>query len=209
MLFGAMEMDGPSRSSFRTLSTAKKRIADENLREDSEEPVVLTPPQGARVPAKLRLSVSRKQMDILVSDSQQADIDESSLNKRKRALFGASRTNSKSPDSLLPPPDFEAASYPKGWGVGKKRKLVNVDVVESMRRIAVHEMNRKDREIIGLNGQLEEDSRTMEYLQLQLQQERSKRLQAERENAILQGQIAMLVNIIDEGEEMDVTVHES
>ncbi|KAJ0965762.1 hypothetical protein J5N97_026900 [Dioscorea zingiberensis] len=37
---------------------------------------------------------------------------------------------------LLPPPDFESASYPKGWLVGKKRKLVNVDVVESIVRIA-------------------------------------------------------------------------
>jgi hypothetical protein len=44
---------------------------------------------------------------------------------------------------LLPPPDFESANYPKGWLIGKKRKLVNVDVVESMRRIAVQEMNRK------------------------------------------------------------------
>ena len=46
-------------------------------------------------------------------------------------------------ESLLPPPDFDSTTYPKGWLIGKKRKLVNVDVVESMRRIAVQEMNRK------------------------------------------------------------------
>lgn len=66
------------------------------------------------------------------------------LSERRRALFEPLGPNGpKSPDSLLPPPDFDAASYPRGWVIGKKRKLVNVDVVESMRRIAVHEMNRK------------------------------------------------------------------
>lgn len=71
------------------------------------------------------------------------------LSEKRKALFeplepittvnGRGQSN----ESLLPPPDFDAASYPKGWLIGKKRKLVNVDVVESMRRIAVQEMNRK------------------------------------------------------------------
>ncbi|XP_011034590.1 PREDICTED: uncharacterized protein LOC105132670 isoform X4 [Populus euphratica] len=107
-----------------------------------------------------------------------------------------------SAESLLPPPDFDAASYPKGWLIGKKRKLVNVDVVESMRRIAVQEMNRKDREIDGLNEQLEEDARCLEHLQLQLLQEKSKRAEVERENAMLQDQISMLMNMLQENEPM-------
>lgn len=72
------------------------------------------------------------------------------LSEKRKALFEPlepiTNLNGKRPtaaDALLPPPDFEAANYPKGWLIGKKRKLVNVDVVESMRRIAVQEMNRK------------------------------------------------------------------
>jgi hypothetical protein len=68
------------------------------------------------------------------------------LSEKRKALFEPLEPiNGKrsSSDMLLPPPDFEPASYPKGWLVGKKRKLVNVDVVESMRRIAIQEMNRK------------------------------------------------------------------
>ncbi|XWS19172.1 hypothetical protein CRYUN_Cryun32bG0109100 [Craigia yunnanensis] len=73
----------------------------------------------------------------------------SELSDRRKALFEPlepiKNVNGRRPsaESLLPPPDFDAASYPKGWLIGKKRKLVNVDVVESMRRIAVQEMNRK------------------------------------------------------------------
>lgn len=67
------------------------------------------------------------------------------LSDRRKALFEPLEPTKRQPSAemLLPPPDFDAASYPKGWLVGKKRKLVNVDVVESMRRIAVQEMNRK------------------------------------------------------------------
>lgn len=68
------------------------------------------------------------------------------LSEKRKALFEPLEPiNGKrnSAEMLLPPPDFEPASYPKGWLVGKKRKLVNVDVVESMRRIAIQEMNRK------------------------------------------------------------------
>uniref|UniRef100_A0A1J3EX86 Protein HEADING DATE REPRESSOR 1 n=1 Tax=Noccaea caerulescens TaxID=107243 RepID=A0A1J3EX86_NOCCA len=130
------------------------------------------------------------------------------LSEKRKALFEPlepiTNLNGKRPtaaDSLLPPPDFESANYPKGWLIGKKRKLVNVDVVESMRRIAVQEMNRKDREIDGLNEQLEEDSRCLEHLQLQLLQERSKRTEIERENTMLKEQVDMLVNMIQEEEE--------
>lgn len=128
------------------------------------------------------------------------------LSERRRALFEplepVTNVNGKRPsaESLLPPPDFESANYPKGWLVGKKRKLVNVDVVESMRRIAVQEMNRKDREIDGLNEQLEEDARCLEHLQLQLLQERSKRTEVERENMMLKEQVDMLVNMLHEEE---------
>lgn len=72
------------------------------------------------------------------------------LSEKRKALFEplepiTTTLNGRrvSNESLLPPPDFDTASYPKGWLIGKKRKLVNVDVVESMRRIAVQEMNRK------------------------------------------------------------------
>ncbi|KAJ7962728.1 putative Snf1-related kinase interactor 1 [Quillaja saponaria] len=92
--------------------------------------------------------------------------------------------------------------YPKGWLIGKKRKLVNVDVVEKMRRIAVQEMNRKDREIGGLNEQLEEDARCLEHLQIQLVEERSKRAEVQRENAMLQEQATMLMDMLQENEQM-------
>lgn len=68
------------------------------------------------------------------------------LSEKRKALFqplepinGRRASN----ESLFPPPDFDSTVYPKGWLIGKKRKLVNVDVVESMRRIAVQELNRK------------------------------------------------------------------
>ncbi|RZR92516.1 hypothetical protein BHM03_00020828, partial [Ensete ventricosum] len=124
------------------------------------------------------------------------------LSERRRALFEPLEPSSyghRTPaDVLLPPPDFDPTCYPKGWLVGKKRKLVNVDVVESMRRIAIQEMNRKDKEIDGLNEQLEEDARCLEHLQLQLLQERSKRVEAERQNAMLQDQVSMLMNVLEE-----------
>ncbi|KAI4329418.1 hypothetical protein L6164_021684 [Bauhinia variegata] len=129
------------------------------------------------------------------------------LSERRKALFEPlepiTNINGKRPsnESLLPPPDFESANYPKGWLIGKKRKLVNVDVVESMRRIAVQEMNRKDREINGLNEQLEEDARVLEHLQIQIVEEKSKRTQVERENAMLKDQVNMLMNMLEENEQ--------
>ncbi|KVI06093.1 hypothetical protein Ccrd_015565 [Cynara cardunculus var. scolymus] len=124
------------------------------------------------------------------------------LSEKRKALFEPLEPimdlNGRRPsaESLLPPPDFDSASYPRGWLIGKKRKLVNVDVVESMRRIA-------DREIDGLNEQLDEDSRVLEHLQLQLLNERSKRADVERQNAMLQGQVDMLMNMLHEPENMD------
>ncbi|XP_041021024.1 protein HEADING DATE REPRESSOR 1-like [Juglans microcarpa x Juglans regia] len=128
----------------------------------------------------------------------------SELSERRKALFEPldpiTDINGRRPsaESLLPPPDFDSTSYPRGWLIGKKRKLVNVDVVESMRKIAIQEMNRKDREIDGLNQQLEEDAQCLEHLQLQLLQERSKRTEIERENTMLQEQISMLMNMIQD-----------
>lgn len=81
---------------------------------------------------------------------EEMDVDALSvLSERRKSLFEPlepiTNASGKRPsaESLLPPPDFDSSSYPKGWLIGKKRKLVNVDVVESMRRIAVQEMNRK------------------------------------------------------------------
>lgn len=132
------------------------------------------------------------------------------LSEKRKALFeplepimDLNGRRPSSAESLLPPPDFDTASYPRGWLIGKKRKLVNVDVVESMRRIAVQEMNRKDREINGLNEQLDEDSRVLEHLQLQLLDERSKRADVERQNTILQNQVDMLMNMLNDPENID------
>ncbi|KAG8379575.1 hypothetical protein BUALT_Bualt07G0103200 [Buddleja alternifolia] len=128
------------------------------------------------------------------------------LSEKRKALFEPlepiNNINGKRPsaESLLPPPDFETAAYPRGWLIGKKRKLVNVDVVESMRRIAVQEMNRKDREIDGLNEQLETDAQCLEHLQLQLLEERSKRADVERQNSMLQNQVTMLMDMLQENE---------
>lgn len=61
----------------------------------------------------------------------------------------------------------------------------------------------QDREIDGLNEQLEGDSRVLEHLQLQLLQERSKRAEVERENTMLQEQITMLMNMLQENETIE------
>ena len=60
----------------------------------------------------------------------------------------------------------------------------------------------QDREIDGLNEQLEEDARCLEHLQLQLLQEKSKRTEVERENAMLHDQISMLMNMLQENEQL-------
>lgn len=150
-----------------------------------------------------------KQEDAPTDENMQDSTQTPPLSERRKALFeplepvGSANSRLPSNESLLPPPDFDSASYPRGWLIGKRRKLVNVDVVESMRRIAVQEMNRKDREIDGLNEQLEEDSRVLEHLQVQLLDEKSKRSEVERENKMLQDQISMLMNMLDENESME------
>ncbi|XP_056176183.1 protein HEADING DATE REPRESSOR 1 isoform X2 [Syzygium oleosum] len=150
-----------------------------------------------------------KQEEMTMDEKMQDSTPLSVLSVKRKALFEPLEPikdiNSGRPsaESLLPPPDFDTASYPRGWLVGKKRKLVNVDVVESMRRIAIQEMNRKDREIDGLNEQLEEDSRVLEHLQLQLLEEKRKRVEVERENAMLQDQISMLMNMMQENDQID------
>nr|DAD45432.1 TPA_asm: hypothetical protein HUJ06_003662 [Nelumbo nucifera] len=153
-----------------------------------------------------------KTTDAPVQDSPTATVV---LSKRRKALFEplepTMNINGRRPSAemLLPPPDFDSTTYPRGWLIGKKRKLVNVDVVEIMRRIAVQEMNRKDREIDGLNEQLEEDARCLEHLQLQLLQERSKRADVDRENNMLKNQISMLMNMLQESEAVDEGTEDS
>lgn len=150
-----------------------------------------------------------KQEDGPMDENMQDSTQTPPLSDRRKALFeplepvGSAKGRRPSNESLLPPPDFDAASYPRGWLIGKRRKLVNVDVVESMRRIAVQEMNRKDREIGGLNEQLEEDARCLEHLQMQLLDEKSKRSEVERENKMLHNQISMLMNMLDENESLE------
>ncbi|KAI3521140.1 hypothetical protein L1887_10601 [Cichorium endivia] len=153
---------------------------------------------------------ANKTADNKEENSSDEKMEETSvLSEKRKALFEPLEPimdlNGRRPsaESLLPPPDFDSASYPRGWLIGKKRKLVNVDVVESMRRIAVQEMNRKDREIDGLNEQLEEDSRVLEHLQVQLLDERSKRADVERQNAMLQNQVDMLMNMLQEPENLE------
>jgi hypothetical protein len=91
-----------------------------------------------------------KQEEPMTEENAQEDSTAiSELSERRKALFEplepVMNLNGKRPsaESLLPPPDFDSTSYPRGWLIGKKRKLVNVDVVESMRKIAIQEMNRK------------------------------------------------------------------
>ncbi|XP_045787327.1 protein HEADING DATE REPRESSOR 1 [Trifolium pratense] len=196
-----MVMDDDALNGFSPVSTPKlswksrRRSASGRNLEVSPEDAPKTPPG--------------KPEDIPPNVEMQDSTEVSELSERRKALFEPlepiKNINGRRPsaESLLPPPDFESANYPKGWLIGKKRKLVNVDVVESMRRIAVQEMNRKDREIDGLNEQLEEDSRCLEHLQVQLVDERSKRARLERENNMLQEQVNMLMNMIQETEQME------
>lgn len=58
----------------------------------------------------------------------------------------------------------------------------------------------QDKEIDGLNEQLEEDARCLEHLQVQLLDERRKRSDAERQNAMLRDQISMLMTMLEENQ---------
>ncbi|XP_024972514.1 protein HEADING DATE REPRESSOR 1-like [Cynara cardunculus var. scolymus] len=153
--------------------------------------------------------MSENKEEHLTDEKMEESTPPTVLSEKRKALFEPLEPimdlNGRRPtaESLLPPPDFDTASYPRGWLIGKKRKLVNVDVVESMRRIAVQEMNRKDREINGLNEQLEEDARVLEHLQLQLLDERSKRSDVERQNTMLQNQVEMLMNMLQDPEQIE------
>ncbi|CAL5210496.1 unnamed protein product [Lathyrus oleraceus] len=201
-----MVMDDDALNGFSPISTPKiswksrRRSASGRDLEVSSEDNATTPPGKPEDPSP----------NVEMLDTTEV----SELSERRKALFEPlepiKNINGRRPsaESLLPPPDFESANYPKGWLIGKKRKLVNVDVVEKMRRIAVQEMNRKDREIDGLNEQLEEDSRCLEHLQVQLVDERSKRSRLERENNMLQEQVNMLMNMIQETEQMGDEGHE-
>lgn len=204
-VYSSMEEDVQFHSNTRTFSKNRTRNVGIESDEGYNEKMLRSASFSTRTPAKLRLSFNKSQGSDIMTDEQVCIGENSELSERRRSLFeplGPKRNlRDRSPESFLPPPDFETASYPRGWVVGKKRKLVNVDVVESMRRIAVHEMNRKDREIDGLSEQLEEDARTMEHLQVQLLQERQKRVQTERENSVLKDQVSMLMNMLDELEE--------
>ncbi|KAE8735648.1 licodione synthase-like [Hibiscus syriacus] len=165
----------------------------------------------ARQEGTANVTPTKQDEPTLDQDNTPDSTTTSEHSERRKALFDPlepiKNINGRRPstESLLPPPSFDAACYPKGSLIGKKRKLVNVDVVESMRRIAVQEMNRKDREIDGLNKQLEEDSSCVEYLQLQLLQEKSKRWEVERKDAMLQEHISMLMNMLQESPDVDET----
>lgn len=176
-------------SSGKTPEKQQESLAEQKKQEDFE-----MAPENQETPTE--------------GENQDAEMA-SLLSEKRKALFEPlepiTNINGKRPsaESLLPPPDFDSASYPRGWLIGKKRKLVNVDVVESMRRIAIQEMNRKDREIDGLNEQLESDAQVLEHLQIQLLDERSKRADVERENAMLQNQINMLMNLLQDNNGID------
>ncbi|KAG5618742.1 hypothetical protein H5410_018566 [Solanum commersonii] len=166
----------------------------ETPQKQEESPAAETPQQQEESPADEKMQESQPSTE---------------LSERRKALFEplepVTNANGRRPsaETLLPPPDFDAACYPKGWLAGKRRKLVNVDVVESMRRIALQEMNRKDREIDGLNEQLEADAQCLEHLQIQLLEERSKRADVERQNAMLQSQINVLMDMYQDNDDID------
>lgn len=58
----------------------------------------------------------------------------------------------------------------------------------------------QDREIDDLEEQLEEDSRCLEHLQIQLLEERSKHADVERQNTMLQNQVTMLMDMLQDNE---------
>lgn len=139
---------------MKLFSESKIRIdgvADGQTFERMKETIIRSNPLPPSTPTKPRRRWSspvheegREAPSPVNEEGREEGREEFPLTERKRALFEPldpiRRTDN---NNLLPPPDFDSATYPSGWVVGKKRKLVNVDVVESMRRIAVHEMNRK------------------------------------------------------------------
>ncbi|KAJ3695430.1 hypothetical protein LUZ60_000807 [Juncus effusus] len=200
-------MDGLSTGSPPRIFWNSRRKSAKG-RSNTLEPVKETTPK----PTNEKIDKDPMKTDELApeSESKEENMTETKaeLSEKRKALFeplepAGTKRRISTTEELLPPPDFDSMVYPNGWLNGKKRKLVNVDVVESMRRIAVQEINRKDREIGGLNEQLEEDSRALEHLQLQLVEEKRKRSEAERENQMLQDQISVLMTMLDENQPMD------
>lgn len=121
-------------ASGRNLDNATK---EEKLENSSKEESLTTPPDQSK---------DSTMKDVENDQSKEDPI--AGLSERRKALFEPLEPikagSLRSPgEVLLPPPDFDSTSYPRGWLLGKRRKLVNVDVVETMRRIAVQEMNRK------------------------------------------------------------------
>jgi hypothetical protein len=123
------------------LDTADGKVEVQTLNKDTSDQEngkkVKTPVSTVEAENQAEIKENNKATDPIVQ-----------LSEKRKALFEPLEpANCKrehiSNEDLLPPPDFDDTSYPKGWLIGKKRKLVNVDVVESMRRIAVQEMNRK------------------------------------------------------------------
>ncbi|KAL3375110.1 hypothetical protein AABB24_006554, partial [Solanum stoloniferum] len=194
---GILEGFSPVSSTPVLWKSRKRSAAVKNLetpQKQEESPADETPQKQEESPADEKMQESQPSTE---------------LSERRKALFEplepVTNANGRRPsaETLLPPPDFDAACYPKGWLAGKRRKLVNVDVVESMRRIALQEMNRKDREIDGLNEQLEADAQCLEHLQIQLLEERSKRADVERQNAMLQSQINVLMDMYQDNDDID------
>lgn len=66
----------------------------------------------------------------------------------------------------------------------------------------------QDREIDGLNEQMDEDARLLQHLQVQLVEEKRKRVEAEREKEALQQQVAVLTNMLSENQTMDEEEYE-
>ena len=81
--------------------------------------------------------------------------------------------------------------------------LLLLNVHYKLTQVISMELVWQDREINGLNEQLEEDSRVLELLQKQLADERKKRAEIEKENSMLHEQVSMLMNMLDENEGFD------
>ncbi|KAL0318989.1 UNVERIFIED_CONTAM: protein HEADING DATE REPRESSOR 1 [Sesamum angustifolium] len=69
-----------------------------------------------------------KQQESSADDKQQEPNTFSTLSEKRKALFEplepVININGKRPsaESLLPPPDFESASYPRGWLIGQRNR---------------------------------------------------------------------------------------
>ncbi|KAL2462235.1 hypothetical protein Adt_45655 [Abeliophyllum distichum] len=115
---------------------------------------------------------------------------------RKRSASSAKNLDSAVDDSTAD----KAMEKQEDSSMEEKQLESNNFSVLSEKRKALFEPLEPDREIDGLNEQLEEDARVLEHLQLQLLEERSKRTDVERQNTMLQDQITMLMNMLHENE---------